>query len=286
MFSGGAAGAVSLNVAAQPADGDVVRVTLGLRDGTRTTIELTARRTPDPNSTTEFAIGANPAETAANLTGRLGAAIDREARTTLSAASAQVAAGDFFAGATTPGREPRRIAGSPPFDAATGFSSTAGGRTVIWYTGDDSAPSARDTALVRIDKGQSVSVGAQANEAGFRGLLSQLAVLASSTFSADATDRRRYGAMTERVRTALTPAEGAQTLDRIGIDLGQASATMGTAKERHAGTRALLQDALGGIESASPEEVGAQILQLQTRLQASYATTSLLSKLSLVNYLS
>ncbi len=39
------------------------------------------------------------------------------------------------------------------------------------------------------------------------------------------------------------------------------------------------------IEGVSNEEVAAQILALQTRLQASLQTTSLLFQISLVNYL-
>jgi hypothetical protein len=39
------------------------------------------------------------------------------------------------------------------------------------------------------------------------------------------------------------------------------------------------------IENVSPDQVGAQILTLQTNLQASMEVTGLLSKLSLVNFL-
>jgi hypothetical protein len=40
------------------------------------------------------------------------------------------------------------------------------------------------------------------------------------------------------------------------------------------------------VEGVSQDDVGAQILSLQTSLQASLQTTALLSKMSLVNYLS
>ena len=42
---------------------------------------------------------------------------------------------------------------------------------------------------------------------------------------------------------------------------------------------------LDTIENVPPEQVGAQILALQTRLQASLQTTALLYQTSLVNYL-
>ena len=42
---------------------------------------------------------------------------------------------------------------------------------------------------------------------------------------------------------------------------------------------------VGPFETVSREEVAVQILSLQTQLQASYETTSILSKLTLTNYL-
>jgi hypothetical protein len=40
-----------------------------------------------------------------------------------------------------------------------------------------------------------------------------------------------------------------------------------------------------GTENADPNEVGAQLLALQTQMQASLQTTAMLAKLSLVNFL-
>jgi hypothetical protein len=60
---------------------------------------------------------------------------------------------------------------------------------------------------------------------------------------------------------------------------------MKAAKERHQATEAVLQEALACNEESKPEELAAAILALQTRLQASYQTTSILARLSIVNYL-
>ena len=68
-------------------------------------------------------------------------------------------------------------------------------------------------------------------------------------------------------------------------ELGSALASMNAAKERHQATEAILQDTLAGNEEAKPEQVAAAILALQTRLQASYQTTSILARLSIVDYL-
>ncbi len=47
----------------------------------------------------------------------------------------------------------------------------------------------------------------------------------------------------------------------------------------------MLTDLLQSIEGVSEEQVGAEILSLQTSLQASLQTTAMLSRISLVNFL-
>ena len=284
-FSGGTAASTAFNVASQPTDGDVVRITVALRDGSRETIELTARTSADPASTTQFAIGATPAATAAALASALGRAVDQKANTALAAASTKLTADDFFAGSMTPGREPRRIGGIAPFTGATGFANLTAGRTLIWYKGDDTASSARDTAPVQTDKLQSVGAGAQANEPWIRAAFTQFAALAGDSFINTPTDQLRQEALAAKTQLTLAPTGSAGTIEHIGEELGRAAAAMNDAKERHAATKAMLQTSIENVENAKPEEVGAGLLALQTRLQASYQTTSMLSRLSLVNYL-
>jgi hypothetical protein len=60
---------------------------------------------------------------------------------------------------------------------------------------------------------------------------------------------------------------------------------MAQATDRHAQTQKTLTDMLQLIEGISQEQVGSQILSLQTTLQASLQITANLSKISLVNYL-
>ena len=60
---------------------------------------------------------------------------------------------------------------------------------------------------------------------------------------------------------------------------------MKAAKDRHAASKNILLDAIDGVEAASKEETSLALLDLQTKLQASYQTTSILSQLSLVKYL-
>ncbi len=283
-YAAGPPAVAGLNVASQPADGDKVRVELTLPDGTRQTVELVARTAANaPSPENAFVIGPTPADTAANLAAALTSAVGKEAATTLAAASAQAAAKDFFNGSVS--NPPLRVAG-PPFDTATTTVAGTAANTVIWYKGDDSAGSARSTAPVRLDATQTVGLGAQANEEGLRTALAGFGVLAAETFPAsDPNARARYEALSERVRTTLGFPGNAQSVQDILTELATAQVTIDGARQRHKATSALLQGNLDTVENAPPEEVAAAILSLQTRLQASYETTSILSRLSLVNYL-
>lgn len=60
---------------------------------------------------------------------------------------------------------------------------------------------------------------------------------------------------------------------------------LSAAKDRHKDTRGLLDDLIGDVEGVSKEEVATRILELQTRLEASYQATSMLSRMSLAQYL-
>jgi len=60
---------------------------------------------------------------------------------------------------------------------------------------------------------------------------------------------------------------------------------MAAATDRHIQTKSTLADMLAQIEGVSNEDVASKIMALQTSLQASLQTTSLLFKTSLVNYI-
>ncbi len=249
-----AAAPATFTVTAPPAAGDAISLRLSLPDGSEETITLTAAAAPGVNSAGQFVIDADNNVTAANIATALGLAIGERATGALASASAMTAAETYFA------------------------------TDANWYAGDTApAADARSTAPARIDQTQVVGTGAQANEEGFRTLLTQLAALSADTF-ADG-NRDRLDALLMRVAGNLTPGQGEQKISDIGVELGNAHGAMANARERHQATAAMLQNTLGGIEDAPSEEVAAKLLALQTRLQASYQTTSLLSKLSLVNYL-
>jgi flagellin-like hook-associated protein FlgL len=157
---------------------------------------------------------------------------------------------------------------------------------VIWYRGDDGSDPARGTATVQVGLGQVVGTGARANEEAFRTGLAQFAIMAATTFPAgDADSQAAYKAMASRVSDRLGFAGSVQKPMEIISELGSAQTALAAAKTRNQDTRNYLATALSGVENVTTEEVAAQILSLQTQLQASYQVTSMLSKLTLTNYL-
>jgi hypothetical protein len=91
--------------------------------------------------------------------------------------------------------------------------------------------------------------------------------------------------MAGRVASGLVGQQGQQRVADIQAEVAASQNAFTAAKARHAQTSNVLTDLLQSIEGVSEEQVGAQILSLQTSLQASLQTTAMLSRISLVNFL-
>jgi flagellar hook-associated protein 3 FlgL len=273
---------IGVSFAANPSNGQTITFTFDLPDGSTENLTLTATTsaTPGPN---QFTIGGSTTATAANLQAALAASVTKLAATSLSAASAMAAANDFFnVGAGAP---PMRVAG-PPFASATALVAGTSTNTVTWYTGEMGTDPARGTAVARVDEFQSVAYGVRANEQGIRAAVANIAVFAAMTYSpSDADASARFAALNGRLGAALDVPPGLQRVEDITAELAGAQAALNVAKDRHRQTASTLQDFLQAIEGVPQEEVAAQILALQTNLQASLQTTAMLYKISIVNYL-
>jgi flagellin-like hook-associated protein FlgL len=286
-FTAGPPASAGFNVTAPPAPGGKIAVTVAMPDGKTRTIELEARAefSTGPAETGFNVDPASNANTAANLDASIRAALQKETRTQLQAFSAITAARDFFAGSNT--NQPPRIPGPGPYTTVTAPQAAgAPGATLIWYKGDDDAAIlARNTAPLQIDDGHTVATGARANEQAFREGMAAFAAFSAMGFpNGDANNRDRYEALTDRVRTTLAFATTQKPSD-IGVEIAAAQTSMANAKDRHKTTINMLDAARGEVEDANQEEVASAILALQTRLQATYQTTAILSRLTLTNYL-
>ena len=275
----GSPAGLSLDFTGQPTDGQSITIEFTLPDGSTRNVKLTATDVAPPTAG-QFMIGATPGDTATNFEAALSDALSKLAATELPAASAVAAADGFFAD------PPQRVDG-PPFDTATAMIDGTSANTVTWYTGEDGAASARTTASARIDPTMTVNYGMRANEEAFRLTLRDIAVFAAVTnFPTDPDSQDAYKALAVRVATSLNGVPGQQKVTDIHAEIASVEAAFVAAKSRHAQTSSMLTDLLQRVEGAPQEEVGAQILSLQTSLQASLQTTAMLSRISLVNYLS
>jgi flagellar hook-associated protein 3 FlgL len=181
---------------------------------------------------------------------------------------------------------PLRVSGAP-LGAATSLVSGTPANTVTWYTGGTTSGSPRASQVAQIDPSQTVNYGIQANEEGIRSQMQAVAVFAA--FSASATNpsaQAQVAALSTSVGTALSSAApGQQTMQDIQSDLANAQSTIQSTTALQTQTQTSLQDMVSQIETVSPDQVASEILSLQTQLQASYQTTSMLSQLSLVKFL-
>jgi flagellar hook-associated protein 3 FlgL len=272
---------IDLGAINPPVDGKV-RITFSMPDGTATAIELTAT-TASPPGEKQFTIGANPTATAANITAAMDTELQRLGRTELVAASAMKAGNDFFA--TDASNPPQRVAG-PPFATATAMTNGTTANTISWYLGDNATDSARETSVARVDDAITVNYGARANEEGIRWIVQNTAVFAAATFSASDPDARdAYYALAGRVGSAMDVPASMQQVEAIQTEIAGANIAAQAAKKRLTERTPVLQDMISEVEDISDEEISVKLLALNTRMQASLQVTSMLSQLSLVNYI-
>lgn len=264
-----------------PNPGESVTFSFRLPDGTTRDITLRAT-TSAPPAAGEFTIGATPADTATNLQTTLTQSLTTFAATELTAASAIAAGNDFFG--TDAANPPQRVDG-PPFDTATA-ARDGSADTVQWYMGDNATDDPRQTAVARADTSLTVTYGARANEHALRISIQSMAIFSAVTFSgSDPNEQAQYAALKQRIGSALQGTATEQKLSDISGQLAGAQTALANAKDRHEQTGTTLQNLLQSVEGAPTEEVAAQILAMQTSLQATLQTTALLLRTSLLEYI-
>jgi len=248
----------------------------------------------------EFRPGATPTATLQAMRDTLGTELQKMIGSKLAAASAAQAGEDFFKGETNAaalagppviesGVPKRLVAGaSGTMKDAVAFDTPANAdaKTVRWYKGDRSTGDPRSTATARVDLSVNVNYGVRADEEGTRRIVQTLAVASATSFSAtDPNARARYNALITRTQGGLvTEGLGASVIN-MRAEISTALSTAKSADERHSQAKGVFADLLDNIEGVKSEDVAAQLLALQTRLQASYQTSAMLSRLSIVSYL-
>ncbi|KJC42755.1 flagellar protein [Bradyrhizobium sp. LTSP885] len=186
---------------------------------------------------------------------------------------------------TTATPAPLRV-GGPPFNTATSLVAGTPDNTVSWYTGENGADPARGTAVAQVDQSISVQYGARANEQAFRQLLQNVAVYAAVTTNASNPNASaQVTALAQRVSANLAPQNGQQQIQDVQAEVAGAQTSIKSATDRQTQLKGMAQTMLDSIEGVNQDEVATKILALQTSLQASYQTTSMLYQTTLLKYL-
>ena len=271
---------ISVDLGSDPNAGDTIAFNLTLPDGSSQTITLTATSASPPGAN-EFTIDpASTANTATNLQAALTTAVSNLAQTALPVASAMAATNNFFSS-----DPPQRVNG-PPFSTATSLVNGTTANTVFWYTGENGATPARQTATAQVGPSMTVAYGMRANEQAITTLVANVAVLAATTYSpSNANAQANYQALCQNVTTNLSGQPGTQSITDIEADLANAQTGTSDATKLNTQTQNTLQSMLQGIEGIDQNKVGENILTLQNNLSASMSVTARLSQLSLVNFL-
>jgi flagellar hook-associated protein 3 FlgL len=126
----------------------------------------------------------------------------------------------------------------------------------------------------------------RANEPALQTTVENLAVFSAMSFSASDPDAKlRYQALAQRVANNLDVPGGSQSVANIEADIAGVQTSVQSVTATHTQTSATLTDMVQNIEGADPNSVGTQILDLQTRLQASLQVTAMLAHTNLVSLL-
>ncbi|QPF82851.1 flagellar protein [Bradyrhizobium genosp. L] len=186
---------------------------------------------------------------------------------------------------TTATAAPLRV-GGPPFDTAANLVAGTPANTVTWYTGENGAGSARGTAVAQVDQSISVQYGARANEQAFRYMLQNVAVYAAVTIDASNPNASaQVTALAQRVAANLAPQNGQQQIQDVQAEFAGAQTATKAATDRQTQLKGMAETMLDQVEGINQDEVATKILALQTSLQASYQTTSMLYQTTLLKYL-
>lgn len=316
--AGGSPKSLSVEFLDAPTPGQTISIGLTLPDGTETQVRLTAT-TKDPADPGSFTIGADPATTAANFNASLQTSLKATAQTELKAASTFAASTDFFSESGIPNLP---AGGPPPTSLAADTAGTAvrwytgdtstNPRASVSSQVDDSTRvnygmQANESGFIRMIRSQAaLAVSDYPSETDVRGKqvhedvrLAAMALpeggqrdakLAEYEAAVKADYRLSTGffdGMAKRQQSELSEAHNSEagSVEILMMDIGLAQGTLKSATTRHTDYKGQLENLLSDVETVSKEDVAMQILALQTRLQASFQATSMISQLNLVNFL-
>ncbi len=257
--------------------------------------------------------------TATNFQNRLKESLTTQSTTTLQAASMMKASDSFFN--TYGGAVAQRVDPGSPANLATasGLRDATDTDTVQWYQGYNAAISSTDAltaprndVTARVDSNITVGYGVRANEPAYAELVRSLSVMTIAEFDSTAgtladpaysdtsltadqqkaaaaknlqTQKSRYAELAGRVDGKLAFGSGGQKPTDIHTEIAVSGNVAKSAADRQTNSKTTMQVMLNDVEGINKEELTAQILTLQSRMEASYTTSMMLNNLSLLNYM-
>ena len=161
------------------------------------------------------------------------------------------------------------LADAPTFDA-DGVTTTA--EPSFFYQGDDNQVKAR------IDEGVTLEYGVKANDEGFEKLIRAIRLVKST----DLSDANVIGKFQHALNLLNESADNITALElNTGVKFQQLASTTRSLKD----TKSILDGVVDEIERADTFEAVSILNQVQTQLEASYATAVRVSSLSLTRFL-
>ena len=161
------------------------------------------------------------------------------------------------------------LSDAPTFDA-DGVTTTA--EPSFFYQGDDNQVKAR------IDEGVTLEYGVKANNEGFEKLIRAIRLVKST----DLTDANVLGKFQHALNLLNESADKIAAVElNTGVRFQQLASTTRSLKD----TKSILDGVVDEIERADTFEAVSILNQVQTQLEASYATAVRVSSLSLTRFL-
>lgn len=149
-----------------------------------------------------------------------------------------------------------------------------------FYNGSPISETGRLTA--RIDADETIEYGVQANDPGMTEILRGLAMLAATDI-ADIADPEARKVWFDEGLKALSA--GSEKLLAAETRMGAQALRVEELRESQELRLNLYRSQTAALEGVDPYEAATRLTQLQTQLEATYAVTARLSKLSFLNYL-
>jgi flagellar hook-associated protein 3 FlgL len=171
-----------------------------------------------------------------------------------------------------------------PDGIASIFDETHTDTALHWSTAfyQGAAPATPDVAA-RIDETTSIRYGVKATDQGFKDVMMGLHMLASIDYNDKTMTTDAWRKFADSANTKLQ--SGLERLVDVTADLGLKQQAAKTSKEAHGDTITMLNGRIADMEGADPFETAARVSQYEQQLNAAYAVTARVSRLSLVNYM-